>query len=433
MGDKDSAWERYPGYKVEIAPYQSKGRVTYQGEVVAQSEDCLYVQESDHDARLYIPEGDVSWECFERSDQVTFCPFKGDASYWSLKIEGHIIENVAWTYSDPLTEVAGLKGYISFDTEKLNVELVQNWNDEPDYEAINAMPVWGDAKDLISLLDVEPSRDNCFVSKPYPNPPIGTFIEELKAKRRRSVVEGGHQLGQAVVAAAKTIPHQRVTSASMIFSKAASFEKPLDVQVDVLRAGRSFSTLEVKTVQDDQMRSTAIVLMDNSPEHRIHKSVAMPDVAGPEDSAPLDMKVTGREIRVVDAAYTNDLDHIGPPELYAWIRFRDAPEQPYLNEALMAQATTHWTIAAALRPHPGLSQALAHVSLSTGPLKADISFHDEVDVTQWMLYVNDAVYAGRGQAQSQGKIFCIDGRLLATFSVHTMIRDFAGASGRNAM
>ena len=51
-----------------------------------------------------------------------------------------------------------------------------------------------------------------------------------------------------------------------------------------------------------------------------------------------------------------------------------------------------------------------------------------------MLYVNDAVYAGRGQAQGVGKIFSIDGRLLATYSVHTMIRDFAdNGAGHNAM
>lgn len=436
MSDKDSAWARYPGYRIDIVPCQSSGRVLHKGKVVAESAGCLLVKESDHDARLYFPEADVDWTVLETSQHQTFCPFKGDASYWSLKQETEDFANVVWSYPAPFPEVEGLRGYVSFDTDKLDVQLVQSWSGESEHEVITSFPIWGDANDLLDLLDVKPVSENHFVSNPYPNPPIGTFIESMKEKRRRSVVEGGHQLSQAIVAASKTIPNQRVTSASMIFSKAASFDEPLDVKVDVLRGGRNFSTLQVQTVQQEQMRSVALILMDSSPGDRIRGSMAMPDVPGPADSKPIDMKVSGREMRIVDGAYTSALDHIGPPELYAWIRFRDAPAEPYLHAALMTQATTHWTIAAALRPHPGLSQALAHVSLSTGPLKTDISFHDDVDVTQWMLYVNDAVYAGKGQAQGQGQIFAIDGRLLATYSVHTMIRDFnpqAGKSGHNAM
>lgn len=429
MSDKRSAWGRYPGYRVDLLPCQHRGRIKFEGKVIAQSDACLLVQESDHDSRLYFPEGAVNWEWFEASSLQTFCPFKGDAIYWSLKQGSKSLDNVVWAYSDPFPEVQGIKGYVSFDTDSLNVELLQCWDEGDDYPVLTTFPIWGDAQDLLELLDVKPVADKHFVSAPYPNPPIGTFIEKLKEQRRRNVVEGGHQLSQSIVAASKTIPGQRVTSASMIFSKAASFEEPLDVKVEVLRGGRNFSTLEVKTEQGNQLRSVGLVLMDSSPADRIRKSMPMPNVPGPKESQPKDMKVTGREIRIVDGAYTNDLDHMGPPELYAWIRFRDAPAEPYLHTALMTQAISHWTIAAALRPHPGLSQALAHVSLSTGPLKADISFHDEVDVTQWMLYVNDAVYAGRGQAQGIGKIFSIDGRLLATYSIHTMIRDFPAGSG----
>ncbi|MEE2731999.1 MAG: DUF427 domain-containing protein [Pseudomonadota bacterium] len=440
MSSDNSAWSRYPGYRIDLIPCHSLGKVTRNGVTLAQSKGCLLVHESDHDARLYFPEADVFWEHFTSSDHQTHCPFKGDASYWSLAVADDTVDNVTWTYREPLPQVSGLSGYVSFDTEQLQVELIQSWSGQHNHAVSTRFPIWGDAHDLLSLLDVQPVSDTastraCYRSQPYPNPPIGTFIESLKEKRRRSVVEGGHQLSQAIVAASKAIPEQRVTSASMIFSKAASFEEPLDVNVDVLRRGRNFSTVEVKTLQQDQMRSTGLLLMDASPGDRIKQSIAMPEVAGPDAAIPLDMKVTGREIRIVDGAYTNDLDHIGPPELYAWIRFRDAPKEQYLNAALMTQATTHWTIAAALRPHPGLSQALAHVSLSTGPLKADISFHDDVDVSEWMLYVNDVVYSGKGQAQSQGKIFAIDGRLLASFAIHTMIRDFAGGAGKghNAM
>lgn len=298
MSDKPSAWESYPGYRVDLLPCSAKGKISHDGEILAESDACLLVQESDHDSRLYFPESDVRWENFAASEHRTTCPFKGEASYWSLQSGLDCLENVVWTYREPLHQVSGLAGYVSFDTDKLKVQMVQSWADEAEHAVVTTLPVWGDAKDLVGLLDVQPVAEHRFLSQPYPNPPIGTFIESLKEKRRRSVVEGGHQLSQAIVAASKTIPNQRVTSASMIFSKAASFEEPLDVSVDVLRGGRSFSTLEVKTLQNEQMRSVGLVLMDSSSTDRIRKSMPMPNVAGPEDAIPLDMKVTGREIRV---------------------------------------------------------------------------------------------------------------------------------------
>jgi acyl-CoA thioesterase len=165
----------------------------------------------------------------------------------------------------------------------------------------------------------------------------------------------------------------------------------------------------------------------------------MPSVPGPYDAEPLDMRVTGRDLRIVDGAYSPDPDRVGPPEIFAWVRFRDAPAEPYLHTALMAQSTTHWTIAAAMRPHPGFGEADAHVTLSTGIMSIAIAFHDDVDVTEWLLYANPAIYAGRGLAQGAGRVFTEDGRLVASYSVQAMIRGFArdpsalGLDATNAM
>ena len=147
------------------------------------------------------------------------------------------------------------------------------------------------------------------------------------------------------------------------------------------------------------------------------------------------MRVSGRDLRIVDGAYSPDPDRVGPPEIYAWVRFRDAPAEQYLHTALLAQSTTHWTIAAAMRPHPGFGEADAHVTLSTGIMSIAIAFHDDVDVTEWLLYANPALYAGRGLAQGEGHVFTQDGRLVASYSVQAMIRGFArdpGALGLDA-
>ena len=276
----------------------------------------------------------------------------------------------------------------------------------------NQFPAWGDAADLLHLIDVAPTGQ------------AGRFVGAPYRDTTRNVVEGGQMLAQGIVAVSKTLPRQRVTQASMLFPKAAAFDAPLDLVVDVLREGRTFSSAEVRISQDDKLRSVGLFLLDAGAPDVIDGSVPMPDVAGPADSEPYDMKVTGRELRIVNGDYRSDPDHIGPPVLYAWIRFRDVPPEPYLHAALMAQPTTHWTIAAAMLPHPGFGEAQAHVTLSTGIMGVTMAFHDDVDVTQWLLYSNPAIHAGRGLVQGEGHVFTEDGRLVASYTVQGMVRDF---------
>ena len=78
-----------------------------------------------------------------------------------------------------------------------------------------------------------------------------------------------------------------------------------------------------------------------------------------------------------------------------------------------------------MRPHKGFGEADAHVTLSTGIMSVSIAFHDDVDVTEWLLYANPSTYAGRGLAQGEGRVFTQDGRLVASYSVQAMIRGFA--------
>jgi acyl-CoA thioesterase II len=164
--------------------------------------------------------------------------------------------------------------------------------------------------------------------------------------------------------------------------------------------------------------------MDAGADDAIRDVVVMPEVPGPEDAVPFDFGVTGRDLRVVDAAYDPDPDRVGPPEIHAWVRFRDPPADPVLHTALLAQSTTHWTIAAAMRPHAGFGEADAHRTRSTGVMQASVAFHDDVDVTEWLLYTNRAIWSGRGLAQGEGHVFTRDGRLVASYTAQVMVRDF---------
>ena len=410
----ESAWPRYPDYSIDVSPCHTPGQV-WQGDVLlAESGRCLLVKEFKHADRLYFPEDDVHWDLFEPTEHHTVCPFKGEADYWSLVGTDRPEPDVVWTYRTPFPEVADIAGHVCFYDERLTVLQRETW---PDGSVVTTgFPPWGDESELLRLLDVQPTGERSFVGPAH-------------GYTKRNVVEAGQLLAQAIVAASKSVSDKRVTTASMVYSRAASFDDAVDLQVDLLRDGRSFATVEVRASQAGSLRSAALMLLDaGAPEVVAHRA-DMPAVPGPDAAVPFDFGVSGRELRVVDAAYDADPDRVGPPEIFVWTRYRDNPASRVLRAALVTQPTTHWTIAAAMLPHAGVGLAQAHVTLSTAVMQTTIDFHDDVDVTQWLLYTNHATWAGRGLTQGAGHVFTREGRLVASFSVQSMIRPLdTGAS-----
>ena len=408
MAVVESAWAQHPGYRIDLVPFKGTARIWHGDLLLAESDAAIRVLETDHVERLYLPEADVRLGLLERVESHTVCPFKGEADYWSLPGDAPL-EDVVWTYAEPFGEVAGLRGLLGVYHEKVRVELETRFSDGV---ALNRFPVWGDQDDLVRLLDAQERGPGRFEAPGY-------------HERSRNVVEGGQLLGQAIVAASKAVPSQRVTSASMTFAKVATFDGPIELSVDVLRSGRTFSSVSVRAEQDGALVSPGLVLTAADAPDTINGAIPMPEVPGPSGSEPFDMGVSGRDLRIVDGAYDPDPDRVGPPVIYAWVRFRDSPDEEYLRRALVAQGSTHWTVAAAMAPHRGVGQADAHVTLSTGIVSAAIAFHDDAPLDEWFLYANSAVWSGRGLAQGEGKVFSHDGTLLASYIVQAMIRGFS--------
>jgi uncharacterized protein (DUF427 family)/acyl-CoA thioesterase len=406
----ESAWASHPGYRIDLVPCPGTARVWHGDVLLAESDRALRVIETDHVERLYFPQADVRLDLFQENDHHSICPFKGEADYWSLNETHQPVDNIFWTYRTPFDEVEGLRGHLGAYHEKVRVEVESRWPNEPS-GSINRYPIWGDQTDLQTLIDAQPNGPNRFVAPGH-------------HERSRNVVEGGQLLAQAIVAASKANPDQRVTSAYLTVAKAASFDDPIDLIVDPLRKGRTFSTLSVRAEQNGVLISPGLLLMDSGAPDLIRGVSSMPDVPGPYESEPYDMRVAGRDLRIVDGAYSPDPNRVGPPVIHAWIRFRDNPAEPYLRSGLIAQATTHWTIGAAMLPHPGISEAQAHVSLSTGIVSVSIAFHDDAPIDDWLLYTNPAIWSGRGLAQGDGRVFTRDGRLVASYSVQAMVRGF---------
>jgi acyl-CoA thioesterase II len=414
MSETESAWSKYPDH-VHVLPLTLRARAWHGDLLLAESDACLFLDEVDHVDRLYFPERDVHFDLFEETDHHTVCPFKGTADYWTLRASDPPQENVLWGYRSPVPEMMAIKGYVCFYDERVRVEIEERWENEQKAVTTYKFPAWGDERDLLALMDVaEVSRER-FVAPAY---------RGQRHQASRDVVEGGQLTGAAIVAAARTIPDQRVVAAHMLFPKAASFGQPVDLELEVLRQGRTFSSVEARFSQDGVLRSAGLLLLDVGSPDLFRLRAEMPKVAGPDESEPLDMGVTGRDLRVVDNAWSHDPDQVGPPEISIWVRFRDDPGEVCLHQALMAQSTTHWLGAAAMRPIPGVGLAQAHVTLSGGPMSVALTFHDEVDVTEWLLYSNVATYGGRGLTHGETRIFAEDGRLVGSFTVLGMLREF---------
>jgi hypothetical protein len=198
------------------------------------------------------------------------------------------------------------------------------------------------------------------------------------------------------------------------------------------------TTLSVRVGQDGRPRAAGTLLLDVKAPDVIGHAAAPPDVPGPYQSVPYDMGVIGRDLRVVDGAYTDDpAAPVGPPVIDAWVRFRDVPDDPPLHSGLLAQFTGHMSIAAALRPHDGIGQRQAHRSLSTAINAIAISFHAEVQADRWMLYHHESVFAGAGMTRSACRVHDEEGQLVASFSVDAMVRamtvDPAAVDDRTAL
>ena len=111
------------GHKITIAPAGVHVEVRLGGETLAKSDRAVRLDETGIPARYYIPRDDVRADLLRPSSQRTTCPFKGEASYWSVQLGDDVHENLVWSYETPITEAAGIKGLLCFYNEKVDLRL----------------------------------------------------------------------------------------------------------------------------------------------------------------------------------------------------------------------------------------------------------------------------------------------------------------------
>jgi uncharacterized protein (DUF427 family) len=113
-----------PDHPITITAHPKRLQVVYSGHVIVDSGRALTLQESTYPAVIYFPREDAQMAFFGRTDHKTHCPYKGDASYFSLNMDGRLAENAVWTYEAPYPAMAEIRGHLAFYANRVEINEV---------------------------------------------------------------------------------------------------------------------------------------------------------------------------------------------------------------------------------------------------------------------------------------------------------------------
>ncbi|UUX97572.1 acyl-CoA thioesterase II [Aquabacterium sp. J223] len=277
-------------------------------------------------------------------------------------------------------------------------------------------------QDLIALLRVEPLEHNLFRGQ---SADIGS-----------PQVFGGQVLGQALMAAGRTVPGDRsVHSLHAYFLLPGDKRAPIVYEVERIRDGGSFTTRRVVAIQHGQ-RIFNFAASFHTPEPGVEHADAMPEVPPPESlrseddlrrefapRAPAALRrffePTALEIRPVQTFHPLQPTPM-PPRFESWMRCREPlPDEPLLHQALLAYASDWGLLRTAMLPH-GLS--FMDKGLRVASLDHAMWFHGDFRLDDWLLYATESPRAGGARGFCRGQAFTRDGRLVASMAQEGLVR-----------
>jgi acyl-CoA thioesterase-2 len=276
--------------------------------------------------------------------------------------------------------------------------------------------------ELVALMQLEPLGGDRFLAQ---SEDIGT-----------PAVFGGQVLGQSLAAASLTVGADRPVHSMHAYFLLPGEHAPIEYSVDRVRDGRSFTTRHVVARQQERIifeMSASFQTVDDGVDHQL----AMPTVEGPEgliseleqrralgDRLPERWRIKGQEPHGIEyrRVEADDLltPVVRPSESAIWMRaIAPLPDDPVVHRALLAYASDHGLLRAAMLPH-----GLSFMSGQVRPASLDHAmwFHRDFRMDDWLLYVLDSPSASGARGLCRGSLFTRDGRLVASTAQEGMLR-----------
>ncbi len=109
-----------PEHPITIERNRTRVVVSVAGRIVADTREALTLREAAYPAVQYIPRKDVAMALLERTDHATYCPYKGDCTYFSIPLGGNRSTNAVWSYEAPYAAVTPIKDYLAFYPDRVD-------------------------------------------------------------------------------------------------------------------------------------------------------------------------------------------------------------------------------------------------------------------------------------------------------------------------
>lgn len=277
--------------------------------------------------------------------------------------------------------------------------------------------------DLLSILDLEPLEHNLFRGM---SPQVGW-----------QRVFGGQVIGQALVAASRTVPQERsVHSLHGYFLRPGDPAVPIIYEVDRIRDGGSFTTRRVVAIQHGKPIFSVAASFQTFEDGLDHQAV-MPDVPMPEDlpgEAELKEKFLAHapeavrrywerdrpiELRPVDMTHYFSRSKLTPSQ-NVWVRASAAlPDDPRIHSCVLAYASDMTLLDTSLFAH---GTSVFDPKLQVASIDHAMWFHRPFRADEWLLYAEDSPSASGGRGFTRGSLFSRDGQLVASVAQEGLIR-----------
>lgn len=249
-------------------------------------------------------------------------------------------------------------------------------------------------------------------------------------------VFGGQVLGQALMAASRTVEDRLCHSLHAYFLRPGNHSMPIDYEVQRVRDGGSFSVRRVIARQDGKEILTGSMSFQVA-EHGFEHQLTMPDAPGPDalrseqewgrilaPQVPERMRETLTRDRPIEIRPVDPVNPLKPekrpPHKQSWFRAQGPlPDDPVLHRCLLTYASDFQFLGTAMNPH-GLT--FMSKNLQVASLDHAIWFHREFRMDDWLLYDKDSPSASAGRGFNRGNFFKQDGTLVASTTQEALIR-----------